>query len=124
MPNVESNRAAKITSWKPEPGWLLLLPSRLPDKQGGIILPESFTKKNNTGICFAPEEDNPYLGKECLFPSHQEYQIVDTDTQRLIYIVEENKILMSRTPPSEIIAASWSEGVDSFSVSTIERNIR
>lgn len=112
-----------VTHWEPEPGWLLLMPSRLPDKQGDIILPESYTKKNNSGICFAPINDNPYLGKECLFVQHQEYQVLDSDTGKLFYILEQNKVILTRDPPLDIDRASWGEGQDGFQAATITRSM-
>lgn len=113
-----------ITDWQPETGWILLIPTRLPDRQGEIILPESFTRRPNAGICFAPQEDNPYLNKECLFAQHQEYQVLDTETNQLFYILEISKIILTRTPPQHIIRASWGQAKDSFAVSTLETSFK
>jgi hypothetical protein len=119
------NLNSKITSWLPETGWILLLPSRLPDQaESGIILPESYTRKPNAGICFSPQTDNPYLNKEILFAQHQEYQVIDTDTGILFYILEINKIILTRTPPPHVLHASWEKGMDSFSVSTVESSLK
>jgi hypothetical protein len=98
-----------ITSWLPEPGWLLLLPSRLPDRRGELFLPESYTKKSNSGICFSPH-DHILAGKECFFPSHQEYQIIDSDTGYLLYIIEANKVILTREPPPDVVRASREKG--------------
>jgi hypothetical protein len=110
----------QITDWEPEDGWILLLPSRLPDIDRGIILPESYTRKNNSGICFAPTQGNAYYKKECLFAQHQEYQVIDTETGVLFYLLEISKIILTREPPPNIERASWGEGRDGFQLSTVE----
>jgi hypothetical protein len=119
---VENRLRSKrlITAWEPDTGWLLLLPSRLPDRQGDIILPETFTKKQNSGICFAPTQDNPYINKECLFPQHQEYQVIDTETGWLFYVLQIAHVIMTRIPPQHILDASWEKIVDSFQIETFE----
>ena len=98
-----------FTTWQPAPGWLVLLPSRLPDKVGELILPESYTKKNNSGICIGAGYDTDYDvfgGKECFFPAHSEYQIIDSDTSYLLYIVAADIIILTRVPPEEIACVS------------------
>lgn len=101
-----------FTSWEPQPGWLFLLPSRLPEKtEGGIYRPESVTKKNNSGVCFIHghimgEKEDFYVGKECLFPQHTEYQVHDSDTGYDFYVLPADKVIMIRTPPPEILEFS------------------
>lgn len=116
----------KITSWKPEVAFLFLLPSRISDthKDTGIILPESVTKKANAGICFACGNDSYkdlYLDKECLFPNHQEYRVEDTDTGWLFYVVPHDKIIMTRTPPADVLRFSKEKAVG-LSFTTIEHS--
>lgn len=115
------------TSWQPHQGWLFLLPSRIPEKKGDIILPESFTKKANSGICFAAKvnfgEEAEYLNKECIFPEHTEYRVTDSDTGYELYIVPADKVIMTRIPPLEILAISKEKGRDSgFSMQSIEHS--
>ena len=124
QPETQDQVMVEITSWKAEPGWLILLPSRLSDKIGEIILPESFTKKRNSGICVQANviPANNYLDKECFFPSHCEYQIIDTDSGFLLYIVEANKVILTRDPPAEVLAASRERPGDVLEFRTLERS--
>jgi co-chaperonin GroES (HSP10) len=117
--------ATNITSWRPEPGWLLLLPSRLAGRKGNIYLPESYTKKNNSGICIAvgSKDLDRFIDRECFFPTHQEYIIDDTDTGYRIYVLEANKVLMTREPPPEIAAFSREKG-QGITFETFERSER
>ena len=102
----------QFTSWLPEPGWLFLLPSRIAEKtEGGLHLPESATKKNNSGICFISghimgEEKDHYVGKECLFPQHTEYKVKDSDTDFDFYVLPADKVIMTRIPPAEVLEFS------------------
>lgn len=116
-----------FTTWEPHQGFLFLLPSRLPDKKGDLILPESFTKKNNSGICFKAKvnfgQEEEFLGMECLFPVHTEFEVTDTDTKYLFYVVPADKVIMTRIPPSEILAVSKGKPGDSgFSIQSIEHS--
>jgi hypothetical protein len=112
-----------VTSWKAEPGWLILLPSRLSDRIGEIILPESYTKKRNSGICIQENVvPKTYLDKECFFPTHSEYQIIDTDTGYMLYIVEANKVILTRDPPEDVLAASRERPGDNLAFHTLERS--
>lgn len=99
----------KFTSWSPEPGFLILLPSRLPKIKGGIHLPETHTKKNNSGICIKAGteiEQELLIDRECFFPNHSEYQIIDSDTDFMIYLVKADSVLMTRIPPKEVALVS------------------
>jgi len=111
-----SESAKQYTNWKPQIGWLFLLPTRTPDKQGQIILPESHTKKSNQGICFDASvpfgQESDFLDKECLFPDHIEYRVEDTETGFEIYIVPAEKVIMTRTPTPETLAISRAKGPD------------
>lgn len=94
-----------FTQWEARPGWLILLPSRTPPKRGDLFIPETATKKSNAGICIKagyPVDEEIFLNKECFFPTHSEYQVNDTDTGFLIYILEAVKIILIRTPPADI----------------------
>ena len=89
------------TTWHPAPGWLLLKPTKLPEKtEGGILLPESYTVKNTSGVCVkvGHDTDTEYLGQELFFPKHEEYQIIDSDTGELLHAVPSQKIILSREP--------------------------
>lgn len=92
----------KPTTWEPRPGWLLLTPVKLPEKtEGGLHLPDSFTTKATSGICIKAGTDvdkEVFLSKECYFPKHQEYQILDTDNGVLYYVVDANHIMLWRAP--------------------------
>lgn len=108
QPQIATLQPTDFTSWQPEPGWLFLLPSRSSGiTEGNILLPESAIKKSNSGICFlqghiAGEKPDQYLDKECLFPQHTEYKVIDTDTGYEIYILPADKVIMTRIPPLEI----------------------
>lgn len=98
-----------FTNWEARPGWLILLPSRTAQEKGGIILPDTLTKKTNQGICIKagmPIDRELFLNQECFFPTHSEYQILDSDTGYLIYVIQTDKILMIRTPPPEVMRFS------------------
>jgi len=109
-----SENPNQFTGWKPQIGWLFLLPSRTSDKQGEIILPESHTKKSNQGICFDAQvpfgQESDFLDKECLFPDHIEYRVEDTETGYEIYIVPAEKVIMTRIPNAETLAISRAKG--------------
>lgn len=102
---VIANSDFTFTNWEARPGWLILLPSRTPPKRGQLFIPETATKKSNSGICIKagyPVDEEVFLNKECFFPTHSEYQVNDTDTGFLIYIVQAEKIILIRTPPPDI----------------------
>lgn len=85
-------------------GWLMLTPVKLPDKtEAGIVLPETYTVKSTSGICFkvGHDMDRDFIGKEVFFPKHEEYQIIDSDTSELFYVVPSNKIILARTPRTQ-----------------------
>lgn len=116
------------TSWEARPGWLILLPSRTaPQTDSGLVLPESSTKKSSSGICIDAGiklDSEIFLGKECFFAQHAEYQVHDSDTDWLLYIVEANHIILVRTPPPEVARFSGVKGWDSFQPPVIERSIQ
>lgn len=88
-----------ITEWEPTAEWLLVTPTTLPDKtEAGIFLPDTFTNKNTSGIVFATghEMNKDLIGMEVFFPRHCEYQIVDSDTDKLFYVVPHDKIILTR----------------------------
>lgn len=91
------------STWKPRPGWLMLIPSKLPEKtEGGIVLPESYTTKSNVGIvikCGQDIDKELFQGKEVIFPTHDEYRVMDTDNGQEYFIVASDHIIASRTPP-------------------------
>ena len=102
-----------FTNWEPRPGWLILLPSRTSPKQGDLILPDSVTKKSNSGVCIKTSDNldrELFHDKECFFPTHSEFQIKDSDTGFLIYVVEAAKIILIRTPPPEVMRFSREKG--------------
>lgn len=108
-----SNTQPIFTSWEPRPNWLILLPSRTSPKQGDIVLPDSITKKSNSGICIKANtqiDRELFLNKECFFPTHSEYPIKDSDTGYLIYVIEVDKIILIRTPPPEVMRFSREKG--------------
>lgn len=110
---AELNPQPIFTNWKPRPGWLILLPSRTSPKQGDIVLPDSLTKKSNSGICVKAAmsiDEEIFLDKECFFPTHSEFQIQDSDTGFLIYVVEASKIILIRTPPFDVARFSREKG--------------
>lgn len=90
-------------SWEPEAGWMLLLPSRLPEKtEGGLILPESYIQKNNSGVCVKVADGwQKWLSKELLFNVNQEYRIVDSETSVMYYLIPAEAVLLSRIPPKK-----------------------
>ena len=82
----------------------MLMPTKLPDRtEGGILLPESYTVKSTSGVCFkvGHETDKEFLNQEIFFPKHEEYQIVDSETDELFYAVPSNRIILSRPPPAQ-----------------------
>jgi co-chaperonin GroES (HSP10) len=96
-----NHKRTDITDWQPTAGWLMLLPTKLPEKtEAGIVLPDTFTSKNTSGIVFAAghEMDQDLIDKEVFFPRHEEYQIVDSDTNRIFYVVPSNKVILTRVP--------------------------
>jgi hypothetical protein len=100
-----NNSDNQFTNWEARPGWLILLPSRTPPKRGALFIPETATKKSNSGICIKagyPVDEEVFQNKECFFPTHSEYQVNDSDTGFLIYIVPAEKIILIRTPPPDI----------------------
>jgi hypothetical protein len=102
-----------FTNWKPRPGWLILLPSRTSPKKGDLVLPDSVTKKNNSGVCIKAGHDidkELFFNQECFFPTHSEFQIKDSDTGFIIYVVEAAKIILIRTPPPEVMRFSREKG--------------
>lgn len=122
-----------FTTWEPHQGWTFLLPSHLPNKTGVIHLPDSFTKKNNAGICFKAKapfgQDDDYLGLECLFPEHAQYNVTDTETKYDLYIVPSDKIIMTRIPPDDILTLSMEHPISrgerkdsGFSIASIEHS--
>jgi co-chaperonin GroES (HSP10) len=100
--------------WDPRPGFLVLLPSRsAPKTNSGLFIPESETKKNNSGICikaFTIIDKDIFVGKECFFANHSEYRVEDTDTGYLLYIISADLILMTRTPPEDVARFSREKG--------------
>jgi co-chaperonin GroES (HSP10) len=117
----------KYTSWEARPGFLILLPSRTAPTKQGIILPESATKKSSSGICIdagSKPDLEIFLKKECFFAQHSEYQIQDSDSGWLLYIVEANHIIMMRTPPPEVETFSRRKEPDSFQPEAIERSLQ
>lgn len=123
--NVATNPRMKYTTWEARPGWLVLLPSRTAPNKGGIILPESATKKSSSGICIDAGmriDQETFIGKECFFAQHAEYQVQDSDTGWLLYIVEANHIIMMRTPPPDVARFSREKQRDGFQPETIERS--
>jgi hypothetical protein len=115
----------KFTVWEPQAGWLVMLPARIPPVQGGIILPETHTKKANSGITVKAGsviDRELFEDKECFFPSHSEYQIVDTDTGYLLYVVESKNIILTRTPHPDVERFSREKPSDDFKPETIESN--
>lgn len=93
----------KQSTWEPRPEWLMLVPSTLPEKtEEGIILPESFTTKSQSGIvvkCGSDIDKEIFLGKEVFFPKHDEYGLVDSDNGQKYYIIQSAHVIMFRTPP-------------------------
>lgn len=97
-----------LTTWNAMPGFLLLTPVRLPDKtESGILLPDTVTLKANSGLCVAvgvypdgvpAEVEVALLGKEIFFNRHDEYQLVDSDSGTLFYILHHTKVIMWRVP--------------------------
>lgn len=96
------------STWEPRPGWLMLTPSKLPEKtEAGIILPESFTKKANSGIVIKAGtklDGEIFLGQEVLFPKHNEYGIMDSDNQQNYYLIKADDVIIRRKPPKKEIA--------------------
>lgn len=91
-------------SWEPLEGWLMLLPSRLPDKtEGGIYLPESYTKKSNRGVCVKVASDTwrHFLGLELFFPLNVEYVVEDAELNLEFYIIQAEHIILQRQPSGE-----------------------
>ena len=125
---LQQNPRMKYTTWEARPGWLLLLPSRTaPKTESGLVLPESSTKKSSSGICIdagSTIDLEIFLRKECFFAQHAEYQVQDSDSGWLLYIVEANHIIMMRTPPPEVERFSREKPKDSFQPETIERSIQ
>jgi hypothetical protein len=110
---VATMKTSTFTSWEPRPGWLILLPSREASQRNGLYIPESSTKKPNSGICimaFDKTDEELFLNKECLFPTHSEYAVSDTDTGWLLYIIEANKVILTRQPPNDIARFSREKG--------------
>lgn len=111
MPENKRDICPIPISWETEAGWIILLPSKLPDEtEAGIKLPDSFTVKENSGICVKlsnsqlDEAYNMYehlLGRECIFPLNQEYRVRDSETDQLYYIVRADQIIVSRIPPKK-----------------------
>jgi co-chaperonin GroES (HSP10) len=108
------NNSDSYTNWQARPGWLILLPSRSsPKSAGGILIPDSETKKTNSGICIKAGvkiDEELFLGKECFFANHTEYGVRDTETGWELYVIDANKIIMIRTPPPEIARFSREKG--------------
>ena len=104
----------EYTEWQPTQGQLILLPSRLPSTRGTLVLPESYTKKNNSGIVIkvGSTQDQPLIGLECHFPSHSEFQVIDSDTGYLLYIIPTTAVLMTRIPPHDVNRVSREKGRD------------
>lgn len=106
-----------FTEWQPEPGFLFLLPSRTSSKHNGLILPESVTKKQDSGICFAQgylagQPANQFIGKECLFPQHTQYTIQDSETGYEIFVLPADKVIMVRIPPPDVFRFSQKKPAD------------
>lgn len=108
--NIDPNSFVK---WEPRPGFLVLLPSRISNTVGEgaakIFLPDSHTQKTNEGICIkaATKTDQEiFLGKECFFALHNEYKIEDSDTGYLVFVIDADKILMTREPPKDVLRHS------------------
>lgn len=100
-------------SWELKQGWMLLLPSRLPEKtEGGIILPETVTVKQNSGICIKLSDDprdeilEGLLKKELFFPAADAYRIVDSDLDQDFYLISYDNVIMWRTPPKKTVVPS------------------
>ena len=87
------------TDWEPMAGWLMLIPVKLPNKtEAGIVLPEEFVTKSTSGICFKAghDLDKDLVGMEIFFPKHEEYQVIDSDTGEMYYIVPRDRVIMKR----------------------------
>lgn len=95
----------KQSEWAPRPGWLMLIPTQLPDEtEGGIILPETFKQKSTSGTvikCGYEADKEIFLGMEVFFPKHNEHQVVDSDNQQLYYFVQVEQVISMRKPPKQ-----------------------
>jgi co-chaperonin GroES (HSP10) len=113
----------KFTTWSPQPNWLILLPSRVSNKlESGIVLPDDYAKKGDQGICILVGSDMDsefFLGKECFFSKHTQYEIKDSDTGYLFYVIETNKIIMVRQPTQEVLTHSRKIQTSGFTMETI-----
>lgn len=100
------------TSWTAVPGFLILVPVKLPEKtEAGVLIPDSATTKTNSGVCVKVGRDpdicrvgetvkeEHFIGKEIYFNRHDEYSVIDSDTGQLFYILHESKIILWRNPP-------------------------
>lgn len=108
----------------------MLLPSRLPDKtEAGIVLPESFVKKSNRGVCvkIGGEQWERFLGQEVFFPQNVEYVVEDAELEIELYIVQADHVILLRQPPKETIFARLSreEGGEhgGFKIATLQRSL-
>lgn len=99
--------------WEPQFDYLILIPTRLPSQtEGGLVLPDSATTKQNCGIVVKTNPNHKdLLGKEVLFPVNNEYIIDDTDTKKRYYVVRAEHVIMYRTPRKQA-AFLKVEGVD------------
>jgi hypothetical protein len=109
-----------FTTWEPEPNYAVMLPSRLPDRHGTLVLPESYTKKTNSGICISVGLDihEDLLNMELFFPTHAEYQVNDSDTGALLYIVQVAQVILKRKPPQNIWRVSREKALDNSAAET------
>lgn len=86
--------------WEPQFDYLILLPTQLPkETESKIVLPDSYTTKQNSGVVVkAGEQYKDLLNREVLFPINNEYQVFDSDTKTLYYIVRAEHVIMHRKP--------------------------
>ena len=95
-------KSIPTTTWEPRPNWLILEPVTLPEKtEGGIILPDSYTTKANSGVCIkagSSIDKQIFMGKECFFPIHDEFRVLDSDNDVVYYIVNSDNVMLVRNP--------------------------
>lgn len=119
--------ANSFSLWKPRLGWLFLLPSRIPAEKNGIVLPESYTRRDDCGICFKAQvpfgEENEFLDKECFFAANSEFRMQDSETDFMFYVVHYEKVIMVRNPPEEVVLVSQAKELDKgLAFETIEHS--
>lgn len=100
-PTTESVTLKGYTiDWEPELDYLILAPSRLPDKtEAGIQLLDESVKKSNLGLCIKCAKSYiQFLGKELLFPNHDQHRVKDSDLDVEYYIIQASRVIMWREP--------------------------